>query len=90
MSEKLDNNYNSIEDNYGFLTKNGPRPIGSLNLNNAINYFIKEFSGLNISPEDLLAKDNIIYLGIEPNRIDFFNAQGDLDFDTSFRTFQTP
>ena len=50
MSEKLDNNYNSIEDNYGFLTKNGPRPIGSLNLNNAINYFIKEFSGLGYEP----------------------------------------
>ncbi|MFH1540265.1 MAG: hypothetical protein ABID79_00165 [Elusimicrobiota bacterium] len=46
---------------------------------------IKEFSGLNVSPEDLLAKDNINYIGVEPNRIDFFNAQGDLDFNTSFK-----
>ena len=46
---------------------------------------IKEFSGLNVSPEDLITKDNINYLGTEPNRIDFFNAQGSLDFDTSFK-----
>lgn len=46
---------------------------------------IKEFSGLNISPKDLLAKGSIVYLGVLPNRIDFFNAQGNLDFDTSFK-----
>jgi len=50
LSEKLDNNYNSIEDNYDFLSKNGPRPIGSLNLNTAINYFNEEFSDLGYEP----------------------------------------
>jgi len=49
---------------------------------------IKEFSGLNISPADLLVKGSIIYLGVEPNRIDFFNAQGDLNFDISFKNKQ--
>ncbi|MGA2091245.1 MAG: nucleotidyltransferase [Endomicrobiales bacterium] len=46
---------------------------------------IKEFSGLNISPESLLKKGEINYLGVEPNRIDFFNAQGELSFDNSFQ-----
>ncbi|MBU4123485.1 hypothetical protein KJ959_07380, partial [bacterium] len=46
---------------------------------------IKEFSGLNVSPEDLLANDVINYLGVAPNRIDFFNTQGDLNFDKSFK-----
>ena len=46
---------------------------------------IKEFSGLSIPSEDLITKGNINYLGVEPNRIDFFNTQGDLDFDTSFK-----
>lgn len=46
---------------------------------------IKEFSGLTVAPESLLSKDQIIFLGTAPNRIDFFNAQADLDFDKSFK-----
>lgn len=46
---------------------------------------IKEFSGLDVSPDSLLSKGQINFLGIAPNRIDFFNTQGDLDFDKSFK-----
>lgn len=44
MSEKLNHKLNSIEDNYIFLDKIGPRPIGSPNLQTAIKYFNLGFS----------------------------------------------
>ena len=46
---------------------------------------IKEFSGLNVSSKDLLADGIINYLSVAPNRIDFFNTQGNLNFDESFK-----
>ena len=50
MHEKFDNNLHNIEDNYRFLKGNGPRPIGSPNLNSALNYFTEAFSYLGYKP----------------------------------------
>ena len=46
MSEKLDHKLNNMENNNIFLTKIGPRPIGTTNLKAAINYITREFSNL--------------------------------------------
>jgi len=50
MTGKINKKLNTIEDNYNFLAKIGPRPIGSPNLNTAIKHFTREFSSLGYKP----------------------------------------
>ncbi len=41
---------------------------------------IKEFAGLDVTSDDLLDKDQIFFIGVEPYRIDLFNEQNGFSF----------
>ncbi|MBI5244928.1 MAG: nucleotidyltransferase [Elusimicrobia bacterium] len=45
---------------------------------------VKEFCGLELTKEDLL-EDKIFFIGREPHRLDIFNSQGGLDFESAWR-----
>lgn len=44
---------------------------------------IKDFCGLEIKKEDLLG-ETIFFIGREPHRLDIFNSQGKIKFDTAW------
>lgn len=45
---------------------------------------ILDFCGLPIKPEELL-DDKIFFIGQEPHRLDIFNSQGGLDFESAWK-----
>lgn len=45
---------------------------------------IKDFCGLEATPEELL-EDKIFFIGREPHRLDIFNSQGGLDFESAWK-----